>query len=103
MPLPKVTMATSHAVLGELMGRDGGTSVQALLERMKKSNPCVARFIHQLANRHKDTAEVYAAALVVYRLMESQEEADRMTEEFLWPEPEKAGEPQVSAPELDRS
>ena len=103
MPLPKVTMATGHSVLGELMGRDGGRSVRELLERLKKTNPCVARFIHQLANRHKDTAEVYAAALVVYRLIESQEEADRMSEEFIWPGTEKAVEPEVSTPELDRS
>ncbi len=46
-------------------------------------------------------SEAYAAALVVYRLMESQEEADRMSEEFFWPETEEAPEPQVSTPDLD--
>ena len=90
-------------MLGELMGKDGGRSVQALLERMKKSNPCVARFVHQLASRHKESAEVFAAALVVYRLIESQEEADRMSEEFFWPETEKAPAAQVSGSELDPS
>lgn len=90
MPLPRVTMATGNAVLGELLGSGGGKSVQVLLERLQETNPCVARFIHQLANRHRDSAEVYAAALVVYRLLESQEEADRMSEEFLWQETEEA-------------
>ncbi len=93
-------MATGNAVLGELLGKDGGTGVQELLRRLRNTNPCIGRFIQQLASRHRESAEVYAAALVVYRLLESQDEADRMSEEFFWKETDETSTPPVSSPEL---
>ena len=84
MSLPKVSVATGNAVLGELRGDAGGQRVQRLLERLESANPCIARFINQLSARHPDSAEIYAAALVVYRLLESQDEADRLKEDFVW-------------------
>lgn len=86
MALPKVSVATGNAVLGELRGDRGGEQVEKLVERLERSNPCIARFVHQLASKHPESAEVYAAALVVYRLLESQDEADRLKEEFVWEE-----------------
>ncbi|MCZ6688332.1 MAG: hypothetical protein O7H41_01890 [Planctomycetota bacterium] len=84
MALPKVSVATGNAVLGELRGDRGGKRIQELLGRLESANPCIARFIHQLSNRRPQSAEVYAAALVVYRLLESQDDADRLKEEFIW-------------------
>ena len=98
MGLPVVSVATGNSILGELRGDRRGESVQRLLQRLEKSNPCIARFVHQLAARHHEAAEVYAAALVVYRLLESQEEADRLKEDFLWEDPLGTAPPKAPTP-----
>lgn len=86
MSLPRVSLATGNAVLGELRGTRGGAEVERLLQRLRETNPCISRFIEQLAARHPESAEIYAAALVVYRLLESQDEANHLKEEFAWEE-----------------
>jgi len=65
-----------HAVRAELERTAGNAYVAGLLERLERENPCVAEFVSQMALRHGDPIAVSTAALLVYRLLESQAEAD---------------------------
>ncbi|MCI0340559.1 MAG: hypothetical protein L0216_05335 [Planctomycetales bacterium] len=82
MPLPRVTPEIGHAVKAELERTPGNQYVVSLLERLEKVNPCVAEFVSQMALRHQDPVMVSTAALLVYRLLESQSEADEMKAQF---------------------
>ena len=102
MALPVVSIETGNAILRELRGDSGGEQVHELLSRLEESNPCIARFINQLSARNPESAEIYAAALIVYRLLESQDEADRLKEEFLWEDTLRSRRSEAPAPEAKR-
>ncbi len=80
--LPRVTRETGFSVCRELEQAQGNEYVIALLERLEEENPCVAEFISRLAIQHDDPVGVSTAALLVYRLLESQLEADALRREF---------------------
>ncbi|MBX3466367.1 MAG: hypothetical protein KF878_05645 [Planctomycetes bacterium] len=74
--LPRVTRETGFAVCRELEQEDNNDYIIAMLERLEGSNPCVAEFVSRLAIQHDDPVGITTAALLVYRLLESQAEAD---------------------------
>jgi hypothetical protein len=76
--LPRVTKETGFAVCRELEQETGNDYVIRLLERLEEENPCVAEFVSRLAIQHDDPVGVSTAALLVYRLLESQLEADAL-------------------------
>ncbi|GIW73457.1 MAG: hypothetical protein KatS3mg102_2999 [Planctomycetota bacterium] len=76
--LPRVTRETGYAVCRELEEHPGNDYVIRLLERLEEENPCVAEFVSRLAIQHDDPVAVSTAALLVYRLLESQLEADEL-------------------------
>lgn len=76
MNLPRVTKETGYAVCRELEQADNNDYVISMLERLEAQNPCVAEFVSRLAIQHEDPVGISTAALLVYRLLESQAEAD---------------------------
>lgn len=80
--LPKVTTETGYAVCRELERVDHNDYVIRLLERLEEENPCVAEFVSRLAIQHDDPAGISTAAILVYRLLESQAEADALAREI---------------------
>lgn len=81
-PLPVVTKETGYAVCRELETEDDNTYIVRMLARLEKENPCVAEFVSRLAIQHEDPVAVSTAALLVYRLLESQSEANALREQL---------------------
>lgn len=78
MKLPRVTPEIGQAIRAELEHTAGNAYVATLLERLERENPCVAEFVSQMALQHEDPVTVSTAALLVYRLLESQLDADAL-------------------------
>ena len=76
MILPRVTKETGYAVCRELEQEDNNDYIIGMLARLEAQNPCVAEFVSRLAIQHDDPVGITTAALLVYRLLESQAEAD---------------------------
>jgi hypothetical protein len=74
--LPRVTKETGYAVCRELEQEDNNDYIIQMLGRLEAQNPCVAEFVSRLAMQHDDPVGITTAALLVYRLLESQAEAD---------------------------
>jgi hypothetical protein len=80
--LPRVTRETGYAVCREFEQENDNDYVIRLLERLEQVNPCIAEFVSRLAIQHDDPVGVSTAALLVYRLLESQAEADGLNREM---------------------
>ncbi len=80
--LPTVTKETGFAVCRELERDPNNSYVIRLLERLEEDNPCVAEFVSRLAIQHEDPVGISTAAVLVYRLLESQAEADTLREQL---------------------
>ena len=76
--LPTVTQETGYAVARELERAEHNDYVIGLLERVERENPCLAEFVSRLAIQHGDPVGISTAAMLVYRLLESQAEADSL-------------------------
>lgn len=81
-PLPTVTKETGYALCRELERSEHNDYVIQLLERVEAQNPCVAEFVSRLAIQHDDPVGISTAAMLVYRLLESQAEADALREQL---------------------
>ena len=80
--LPTVTKETGYAVCRELERKDNNEYVIGLLEQLEEANPCVAEFVSRLAIQHDDPVGISTAAVLVYRLLESQAEADSLRKQL---------------------
>lgn len=80
--LPKVTKETGFFVCRELEKQPNNDYIIQLLSRLEIENPCVAEFISRLAIQHDDPVGVSTAALLVYRMLESQLESNLLTEQL---------------------
>lgn len=80
--LPVVTKETGHAVSRELEREEDNDFIIGLLERLEEQNPCVAEFVSRLAIQHEDPVGISTAALLVYRLLESQAESNALEEQM---------------------
>lgn len=80
--LPRVTKHTGYAVCRELEQEEDNSYVIRLLERLEEENPCIAEFVSRLAIQHDDPVGISTAALLVYRLLESQAEADSLNRQL---------------------
>lgn len=76
--LPIVSEDTGHAVQAELLHSRQSEYVSELLERLQEDNPRIAEFVSRLANKCRDPTAVTYGSLLVYRLLESQAEADEL-------------------------
>lgn len=82
MLLPRVTKETGFTVCHELEREDNNEYVIRMLERLERENPCVAEFVTRLAIQNEDPVGITTAALLVYRLLESQAEADALRQQL---------------------
>ena len=80
--LPIVTQETGYAVCRELERSEHNDYVIGLLERVERENPCLAEFVSRLAMQHGDPVGISTAAMLVYRLLESQAEADSLRQQL---------------------
>jgi len=80
--LPTVTKETGYALCRELERSEYNDYVIQLLERVEAENPCVAEFVSRLAIQHDDPVGISTAAMLVYRLLESQAEADALRQQL---------------------
>jgi hypothetical protein len=82
MRLPVVTKETGLSVCRELEREEDNDFIVRLLERLEAENPCVAEFVSRLAIQHEDPVAISTAALLVYRLLESQAESNALGEQI---------------------
>jgi len=78
--LPIVQPETCFAIEGECVNQDDTVLVKKLYKQIKRKNPIVAVWIREWSKKTKDKMGAMACALIVYRLIESQFEADFMNE-----------------------
>lgn len=80
--LPTVSEEVCAAIQKELSEATGNGYVADLLRRLQAENPLLAQFIANFAITQQNPTGVSTAGLLVYRLLESQAEANRMRREF---------------------
>lgn len=80
--LPVVTKETGALVSREIERDENNDYIIRLLERLEGENPCVAEFVSRMAVQHEDPVAISTAALLVYRLLESQAEANKLREQL---------------------
>ena len=83
--LPIVTPDVGFSVQADILQTEKNKYVLGILERLLKDNPRVAEFINSIViYSPEEYAKVIAyTGAVVYRLLESQAEADEMNGEFI--------------------
>ena len=83
MPLPIVKEEIGFAIQEEFRNSMGGDYICETLKRMEKENPCIANFISAYSLQFKESIlPTMSCAVLVYRLLESQAEADAMEKDF---------------------
>ncbi len=80
--LPFVTNEVGHSVAQSLDQGDDKKNCEVQLKRIKKTNPAVAEFIRRWSKTCKDKIGAMMCGILVYKLLESQAEADRMNKEY---------------------
>jgi len=78
--MPIVQPETCFAIEEECKDLTDKETVNRLFKKLKKNNPVVAAWIKRWSNTTKDSLGAMACALIAYRLLESQSEADFMNE-----------------------
>ena len=80
--LPIVKPEIGYSLEKELFDVDDVDYIKTQLKRLDEENPSVATFIRQFAKTTDDKINVAFCGLMVYRLLESQAEANWMNEEM---------------------
>ena len=80
--LPIVTKDVAAAVRAELLASTGNEYAVRILERLDKLNPELAAFIAIFAQTQENPVGVATGAVLTYRLLESQLEADSLNKSF---------------------
>jgi hypothetical protein len=80
--LPAVNHEVAAAVRAELVASKDNEYAIGILERLQRDNPELAQFIALFARSQENPAGVATGAVLVYRLLESQLEADGMGKQF---------------------
>ncbi len=78
--MPFIQHETCFSIEGECIDVDDIDVVKKLYKKLKKTNPVVALWIKQYSKHTKDKIGAMACALITYRLIESQMEADAMND-----------------------
>jgi hypothetical protein len=82
MTMPIVKAETCFALEQECKNLTDKELVQILFKKLKKCNPIVATWIKAWSKHTKDHVGAMACALIAYRMLESQSQADYMNEIF---------------------
>ncbi len=81
--LPYVSEEIGFALQGEILEKPGNEYVVEILQRLTEDNPHVANFIATMS-LNSDGSPLHSAylSILVYRLLESQADADKMKSEL---------------------
>jgi hypothetical protein len=77
-----VTREVAAAVRAELLASSGNEYAVRILERLDRDNPELAAFIAIFAQTQENPVGVATGAVLTYRLLESQLEADGLNKSF---------------------
>lgn len=80
--LPFVKTDTGFSIARELVGEFDDSYVKEQLKMIKKNNPTIADFITKFSSKCDDKTGSAICGIVVYRLIESQIEANKMKKEI---------------------
>jgi hypothetical protein len=80
--LPKVTKEVAAAIRAELLASAGNEYAAGILERLDRDNPELAQFIAIFAQTQENPVGVATGAVLTFRLLESQLDADGMNASF---------------------
>lgn len=80
--LPVVKPEIGGSLERELFDKFDVEYIKAQLARLDNDNPTIARFIRKFSKTTKDRTGAAMCGVVVYRMLESQAEANRMNAEF---------------------
>lgn len=80
--LPVVKPEIGGSLERELFDKFDVEYVKAQLLKLETDNPTVARFIRKFSKTTNDRTGAALCGVVVYRMLESQAEANRMNAEF---------------------
>ncbi|TET36379.1 MAG: hypothetical protein E3J72_09075 [Planctomycetota bacterium] len=78
MGIPVVSKDTTNSVIHELTKGMSSDYLANLLKHVREKNPQVAEFLAAFAMKHEDPLAISTVGLLVYRLLESQAEADQL-------------------------
>jgi hypothetical protein len=78
--LPVVKPETCFSIERECLGVRDVEFIKKTLKKIMKNNPVVAMWIKNYSKTTKDRFGAIVCAVVVYRLLESQDEADFLNE-----------------------
>ena len=83
MPLPVVKVEIGASLRRDMRGKSDQVYATTVLERLMRENPCIADFVaeYAMAPGTLDPVGVIVAAVLVYRLLESQQEADDLAKD----------------------
>jgi len=79
--LPVVKPEIGGSLEREMFDRFDGEYVKEQLKRLDIENPTIARFIRLFAKTTEDRVGAAFCGLIVYRMLESQSEANQMSQE----------------------
>jgi hypothetical protein len=80
--LPFVKTDTGFSIARELVDKFDDSYIKEQLKIIKENNPTIADFITKFSNKCEDKNGSAICGIVVYRLIESQTEANKMKKEI---------------------
>ena len=80
--IPIVSKEIGFAICAELEQTTANHYITDILNKLEKENPIVAEFISKMSMQHSDPVALCTIALLTYRLIESQLEANELNAIF---------------------
>lgn len=81
--LPRVKRDITGSIVHSLQEKKSDSKhIKSELEIIKKENPVIAEFISKYSQLSQDKKSCALSGILVYNMLKSQSEADRMNEEF---------------------
>lgn len=80
--LPKVDPSIGGSLEHEIKDKDDIQYIKMQMKRINAQNPVIAKFILEFSKLTKDRKGAAFCAILIYRMLESQAEADKMLEDF---------------------
>lgn len=80
--LPRVSPNIGFSLEQEIRNRDDEIYLEEQLSRLDEENPAISTWIRKYAELTDDSNGVKLCGVIVYRLLESQSEADQMLKDI---------------------
>lgn len=82
--LPIVNPEVGYSLAESLNGVEDEEYIEKELARIEEENPAISIWIRDYASQTEDPMGSMFCSLFVYKMLESQAESDRMSEEIKW-------------------